>query len=73
MKAEKIIESLEIAEKLIESAKESVKKRKEKGESWGTPGKDSNSNLKDKIRIARGLLQDASNGLNWRSFDKEGE
>jgi len=69
VKAEKIMELLGTSEKLIENVREGVYDRKY----WnctrrGNPGENSDKNLKDKIRVARGMLMQVSNGLEWDSF-----
>jgi len=69
LKAEKIMELLETSEKLISNIKTGVQERQEGGYIIeGIPGRHSNSNLKDKIRVARGMLMEVSNGLEWESF-----
>ena len=69
MKAEKIMELLETSGRLIENVREGVYDRKYRNcTHCGNQGENSDGNLKDKIRVARGMLMQASNGLDWDSF-----
>ncbi|KAK9680599.1 YopX protein [Popillia japonica] len=64
MKAEKIMESLEVAEKLIESAKESVKERQDGNYCYGTilPGE----------TYSYATLKDGGEIYEWKSHEKCG-
>jgi|GEM_PF-4740738 len=68
MRADYLDKQLAIAEGLVSDVRVGMYERADQGDYWGTPGKNSDANMKDKLRIARGIINSVAQEIDRRCF-----